>query len=113
MIQSPSWLTARMKDSRNWPNGRSDAKPCSEGLVPTSASSSARSAEEQLEERTPFAAVRLLGCAPGTRAAAAKGSTPGDEGTAGPVRWKSSFSAVARSGEADDHPAELSGSHWP
>src|ERR1700733_3888841 len=118
MIHSPSWFTARMKDSRNWPSGRKDAKPCSEGLVPASASSSAGSAEEQLaeeqlEERTPFAAATLLCCAAGTMAAAAKGSTPGEGGTAGPVSWKPSSSAGARSGETGDHPAELGGSHWP
>ena len=29
----PSWFTARMKDSRSWPSGRSEARPCSEGLA--------------------------------------------------------------------------------
>src|ERR1700689_1252405 len=123
MIHSPSWFTARMKESRNWPSGRKDAKPCSEGLAPASPSSSCAGAEEQLEERTPLAAAMLLGCAPelgcaaGAIAGAAKGNTPGDRGTAGPVRRKPSPSGWARSGGGSGrapggHPPGLGVSHW-
>src|SRR5271167_2397833 len=110
MIHSPSWFTARMKDSRNCPKGRSDARPCSEGLAPASTSSASASAEEQLGERTPLALAMLPGCAPGLLAGAAKGSTPGEGGTAGSVRRKPSSTGCSKPG---DDPPELGVSHWP
>src|ERR1700677_2537570 len=113
MIHSPSWFTARMKDSRNCPNGRSDARPCSEGLAPVSTSSGSTSAEEQLGERVPLAAAMLPGCAPGLLGGAAKGSTPGDGDTAGPVRRKPSSSGRSNSGgdppELGVSPSPMSG----
>src|ERR1700733_12273879 len=112
MIHRPSWFTARMKDSRNCPKGRSDARPCSEGLAPASTSAASASAEEQLGlgEPTPFARAMLPGCAAGLLTGAAKGSTPGDGGTAGPVRRKPSSSGCSNSG---DDPPELGVSHCP
>src|ERR1700733_10949539 len=115
MIHSPSWFTARMKDSRNCPKGRSDARPCSEGLAPVSTSSASTSAEEQLGERvpgelTPLALAMLNAGTPGLLAGAAKGSTPGDAGTAGPVRRNPFSTGCSKSG---DDPRELGVSHWP
>src|ERR1700722_12285118 len=95
MIQSPSSFTARIKDSRSWPSGRSDASPCNEGLAASLPACSAGASGEQADNVADTAADTAA------VASGAKGRWPGDAITGGAVRVKPSPASwpVKESGE--------------
>src|ERR1700722_5898807 len=79
MIHKPSWFTARIKESRNCPSGRREARPWSDGPAPASALNSMSASElascsmaVTQPEECPFCALS----ATGGDGKGAKGSTP-------------------------------------
>src|ERR1700679_953373 len=77
MIHKPSWFTARMKESRNCPSGRKEARLWREGPAPASPSASALPSSCSMAVVQPWECPFCALCAAGGDAKGAKGSTPG------------------------------------
>src|ERR1700722_9231989 len=108
MIHKPSWFTARMKESRNCPSGRKEARPWSDGPAPASALASISASELASSsmavtqpEECPFCALS----ATGGDGKGAKGSTPAAGAIGRGERANPSSTEFSARGRSEEEPS--------